>query len=168
MVANLELYHHGIKGQKWGVRRFQNQDGSLTEAGKSRYNHKQRRRDMAVYGNAGARRIEKRINKGASVSEARSYEADRIYSARRRAMAGGQIGSAVGTAAGAIGGFIGSKYVSQQLTKSGNAILNDPQVQMMIAGSVSLGASQVGATLGRTGGRALGMISGGYSPSKYR
>ena len=32
------LVHHGIKGQKWGVRRFQNQDGSLTDAGKRRYN----------------------------------------------------------------------------------------------------------------------------------
>ncbi len=32
-----ELYHHGIKGQKWGVRRFQNDDGTLTEAGKARY-----------------------------------------------------------------------------------------------------------------------------------
>lgn len=32
------LCHHGIKGQKWGIRRFQNQDGSLTEAGKKRYN----------------------------------------------------------------------------------------------------------------------------------
>ena len=32
-----ELYHHGIKGQKWGVRRFQNEDGSLTPAGKKRY-----------------------------------------------------------------------------------------------------------------------------------
>lgn len=31
------LSHHGIKGQKWGVRRFQNEDGSLTEAGKKRY-----------------------------------------------------------------------------------------------------------------------------------
>lgn len=31
-----ELYHHGIKGQKWGVRRFQNKDGSLTLAGKKR------------------------------------------------------------------------------------------------------------------------------------
>ena len=30
------LSHHGIKGQKWGVRRFQNSDGSLTEAGKAR------------------------------------------------------------------------------------------------------------------------------------
>lgn len=32
-----ELYHHGILGQKWGVRRFQNKDGSLTSAGKKRY-----------------------------------------------------------------------------------------------------------------------------------
>lgn len=35
MVKN-ELYHHGILGQKWGVRRFQNKDGSLTSAGKNR------------------------------------------------------------------------------------------------------------------------------------
>lgn len=32
-----ELYHHGIKGMKWGVRRFRNDDGTLTEAGKARY-----------------------------------------------------------------------------------------------------------------------------------
>lgn len=32
-----ELYHHGIKGQRWGVRRFQNADGSLTKRGEKRY-----------------------------------------------------------------------------------------------------------------------------------
>ena len=32
-----ELYHHGIKGQKWGKRRFQNPDGTLTKEGKARY-----------------------------------------------------------------------------------------------------------------------------------
>ena len=32
----LYLAHHGIKGQKWGIRRFQNEDGSLTPAGEKR------------------------------------------------------------------------------------------------------------------------------------
>lgn len=32
-----ELFHHGIKGQKWGTRRYQNEDGTLTEEGKKRY-----------------------------------------------------------------------------------------------------------------------------------
>lgn len=36
LVRDGELYHYGIKGQKWGVRRFQNPDGSLTPAGKKR------------------------------------------------------------------------------------------------------------------------------------
>lgn len=34
-----ELYHYGIKGQKWGIRRYQNEDGSLTEAGLRKYSH---------------------------------------------------------------------------------------------------------------------------------
>ena len=32
-----ELYHFGIKGQKWGIRRFQNKNGSYTDEGKKRY-----------------------------------------------------------------------------------------------------------------------------------
>ena len=34
------LAHHGIKGQKWGIRRYQNPDGSLTSEGQKRYNEK--------------------------------------------------------------------------------------------------------------------------------
>lgn len=36
-MVQAELTHWGIKGMKWGVRRYQNKDGSLTPAGKKRY-----------------------------------------------------------------------------------------------------------------------------------
>lgn len=43
-----ELYHHGIKGQRWGVRRYQNPDGSLTSAGKRRL-YRQNSKDIKAY-----------------------------------------------------------------------------------------------------------------------
>lgn len=35
--TNSEFYHHGTKGMKWGIRRYQNKDGSLTPLGRKRY-----------------------------------------------------------------------------------------------------------------------------------
>lgn len=69
-----ELYHHGIQGQKWGVRRFQNSNGSLTSAGKQRYGTRFDRARMhqekvinSMYGHANKwtnRKIEKLDAKG--------------------------------------------------------------------------------------------------------
>lgn len=42
-----ELYHFGIHGQKWGVRRYQNPDGSLTSAGRERYLRARQYENMA-------------------------------------------------------------------------------------------------------------------------
>ena len=67
------LAHHGIKGQKWGVRRFQNEDGSLTEAGSKRYS-------VSNYSSAGSyKRALKRLDKDA-VNEQAAYKKHAIKS----------------------------------------------------------------------------------------
>ena len=48
IVDQNELYHHGVKGQRWGVRRYQKKDGSLTLAGRLHQN-----RLVNAYANAG-------------------------------------------------------------------------------------------------------------------
>lgn len=53
-MSNTELVHWGIKGQKWGVRRYQNPDGSLTPAGRKRYLN-----DDGTLNAAGKRRLKK-------------------------------------------------------------------------------------------------------------
>lgn len=45
---NNELYHHGIKGMRWGIRRYQNPDGSLTPAGKKRLQQLDSEREVLV------------------------------------------------------------------------------------------------------------------------
>ena len=47
LIKNNVLWHSGIKGQKWGIRRYQNEDGSLTEEGKKRYGNPETYRAVA-------------------------------------------------------------------------------------------------------------------------
>ena len=44
---NNEVYHYGVKGMKWGVRRYQNKDGTLTNTGKKRLIEERRTKNTA-------------------------------------------------------------------------------------------------------------------------
>lgn len=46
-----ELYHYGVKGMRWGVRRYQNKDGTLTSKGQKRYERDQRENSGKKKGN---------------------------------------------------------------------------------------------------------------------
>lgn len=60
---NNELYHHGVKGQRWGVRRYQNADGSLTSAGKNRYVKNERKQSLKNRRNLSDEELRSRINR---------------------------------------------------------------------------------------------------------
>ena len=67
-MRNSELYHWGIKGMRWGVRRYQNRDGTLTPAGKQRFAEKQIRTEENL--------SEKTIPKGTKMYRATPNEKD--------------------------------------------------------------------------------------------
>lgn len=70
-----ELYHWGIKGQKWGDRRFQNYDGSLTTAGRLRYGVGYSVRGGVFDSSNTVAKRAKRLGKfGVELAKAKSYQ----------------------------------------------------------------------------------------------
>lgn len=72
-----ELYHFGVKGMKWGLRRYQNEDGSLTDEGRSHYGYSLRRTIHNIR--------EARLQKKAAKKRAKALEAARKAKAEKKA-----------------------------------------------------------------------------------
>lgn len=163
------LAHHGIKGQRWGVRRFQNEDGTYTAKGRNRrnenYSDKQYGRDKQVYGTLGARRINRNMNKGDMISTARSKEAERINKFREAGKYAGKVSSvAVGVAT-----YLGTDKIKSILNKKTNykydKLLGNNSPYAPI---IDLGAASIAASMSYKLGQGVTMATGGYSPSKFR
>lgn len=115
IVYNDELYHWGIKGMKWGVRRYQNKDGTLTPAGRKRIHSTTNPKKMTDEElNQRIARMQKEkqyLELKKSTSPGKAYVTDLLKTA------GNKI---VGGAAGAIGGVAGKVAVNAVLNRYGD------------------------------------------------
>ena len=100
-----ELYHHGIKGQKWGVRRYQNEDGTYTDAGKAWRMKQAGRIQKYSHGTGNVRQAKREIARRSAIRTIAFPVGGAATGAAVGALAGGPIGASIGYAAGA---FIGA------------------------------------------------------------
>jgi hypothetical protein len=77
-MNNNELKHYGVLGMKWGVRRYQNKDGSLTAAGRSRY-----RKPDGTLTEKGKKKDEKEANKQIVKRSTKLWVEGNNYAAKR-------------------------------------------------------------------------------------
>ena len=76
-MENNSLRHHGILGMKWGVRRYQNKDGTLTAAGKKRY-------DKEMKDAKAERRALKNVQKNMQLTQAKLKKLEEIKTENER------------------------------------------------------------------------------------
>lgn len=111
MNYNAELYHFGVKGMKWGVRRSKNSSNTTNPD----YSGKQRKRDQALYGKSAEKRINKKLNKGHGLQGARHYEVERK---ERREKAAKRLRKGAKVASSIIG-TVGMMYIRDQVFNDG-------------------------------------------------
>lgn len=93
---NDELYHYGVKGMKWGVRRKRNEHNKD-------YTDKQRKNDRALYGNRAEKRINRKLNEGYGLRGARHFEVERKERSEKRKKTAKKAVKAIGSAAVTVG-----------------------------------------------------------------
>ena len=118
------IEHHGIKGQKWGVRRYQNEDGSLTPEGEERYgiavNRLKKHQERLLKDKQELKENKKELVKDVAIFEGVAYgglgaAVGFITKGPLGALIGGGTGGLLGTTIGALKGAFASTGPSQSL-----------------------------------------------------
>lgn len=128
-----ELYHHGVKGMRWGRRRYQNTDGSLTPAGKKRY-------ITVAQANRNAANAEKEARR-ASIQADRASGLTGIGSARKAIL---NANAAAKTARKE--SLKNDKAYNKQLRAERRDVPTNREVAKVALGSAAIGIGIVGAT----------------------
>lgn len=119
-IKNDELMHHGIKGQRWGVRRYQNKDGTLTDEGRKKYGQKRSDAQTTSKVAGGAKSVIRTVAKPLSVI---SNVAGGVYGGAYGGAVGSILGlGAVKTGAAVVGGVLGGALGSAAAMAAGTGL----------------------------------------------
>ena len=141
-----ELYHWGIKGQKWGVRRYQNEDGTLTESGRARYNSDLTEKDPKKMTDEDLRKSSQRIQAEQNYKVLRSKE-----------KTGSQISKTALTTAIAVGASVASTYAASRIfamvTNNDNLTKGKSALLSILAG-MNVGVGVLGGRIGQVSAKS--------------